>query len=158
MFGQEVHENCKKLEASNRTMRCIFWVLVTACVLVILVYLGLIVFLVASLHELGKSPSTQKNQKNCVGEKQVEEFWTSYDNKNENVQDFLKKIAGFKYSSSEKRYCFENLTWVPRLMGKVRLSSRSSSSSSSSSSNSSSSSSSRNRSSSSMIVTSALWQ
>ena len=143
-------DDCKKLEDSNRMLSTIFCVLVTACVLVVLVYIALIVYLFASLPELTSQSASQSSSSTscgqgrqdggvspdradradgardgtfCVDKRYMDTLMTSYEKESkDSTFDFVKTLPGFQgYRAQKRTFCFRNLSWVPDMMSKVRL-------------------------------------
>ena len=128
----------------------IFCVLVTACVLVVLVYIALIVYLFASLPELTSQSASQSSASTscgqgrqdggvspdradradgardgtfCVDKRYMDTLMTSYEKESkDSTIDFIKRLPGFQdYRAQKRTFCFRNLSWVPDMMSKVRL-------------------------------------
>ena len=141
-------DDCKKLEDSDRMMSTVFYVLVTACVLVVLVYIALIVYLFASLPELTSQSASQSSASTscgqsrqdggvspgrvdrardgtfCVAQKQMHDLVNDYGV----AFDVIDELPGYQHYSTDdsqhsqhSQYCFTNLSWVPYMISKVRL-------------------------------------
>ncbi|KAK7090804.1 uncharacterized protein [Littorina saxatilis] len=104
-----MREECQKLEATNRRLRCFYNILVTACVLVALLYFATVVYLFNVL------PSTKTEF--CVEKEEILNFKNIWDKDDRtDVLEFLSN-SGFTYSGTT--FCFHSLKWVPDIMGKI---------------------------------------
>ncbi|XP_076454237.1 uncharacterized protein LOC143289189 [Babylonia areolata] len=138
-------DETKKLERSTRRLRKIFHLLVTLCIIVVLVYLGVIAVLLNRLRLMDSVPlfsssastpaqrsasqggSQQRSgipvadpERDCVHEEEMRRFREIWDaQEEEDVMDTVKRLGEFVYNSGSRLYCFKSMKWVPHIMGKM---------------------------------------
>ncbi|KAK7451346.1 hypothetical protein BaRGS_00039843 [Batillaria attramentaria] len=127
--AQNVQRKFQKLERENRKLRIIFYLLISACFVVVFTYLCLTVVFIAAYSKQHDNSGTILSWTDSRY-RQNADLQDSYCVEEKDVEDKLKKFWDKATSDTNTRYniggrkrrCFDfpDVKWIPRLLNSVR--------------------------------------
>ncbi|KAK7451348.1 hypothetical protein BaRGS_00039845, partial [Batillaria attramentaria] len=126
LIARNQQEKFQQLTETNKKLSCVFYILVAFCVLLLVVYVGVVVLIFAAHSKLEDSNRRSTGAASGVGEqyggsRSRYPFCVREDDLDDNMGDVIKRMER-ENNPKTGEVCFKDLKWVPELILRVNSS------------------------------------